>query len=797
MSREDDGATLLHMDELKEEADQAASESVGVEMTVVRPNATETKDSTASRMEEDDGPPDTEESIRQRALYLADRVKKFQHYDINDTAKAQLLLKNQGLLGGGTSLPPGCPTEDNLETSGDFYFDYEVMRHGELIKNSDDDSASPNNLMPGEIIKVNDGDFPVDCIFLNKIFETEGEDDHYNPTFLSTTHYDGAVYPKKYWRGKPPIVLNQDTNEAEDPRPELKPESYHEDEIKAMKQADLVMAGLKTEQQYAALRGEVRVMPVNQVDDLKFVDAELSLEQTDGLTEPVNFRVTFRHDFIPRGAKVTANGCWAVVAYQKSKGKLLSEQQKHWMQDFRDNIAQTMENKRLGHQPIANEDWKEDSVKVTPSTGGQLKGDDTGTTIGTGTGKKQQAQNNLFYFISLAMLALCVIAAVVLAIVFGVISDSGSTAAPASSVPSTPALLAGTVGHRSVVLTYQSSSSDGNSPVTQYNVEATYTGGTALSVSVAADETCTGGATCSSALITVSGLTNGVAYSFTISATNLVGTSAVSASLGPFTPSDPTRTALGNIYTALNGPWYVTQTDGSCASASGWDASDIDGSWYCGWSGISCTNSQGTSLTDSERATIEAMTDTTEKNAAMDNVTVTGLNLAEYYADNTCNINTPLTGTLPGDIGSLTDLTEINFAADKITGMLPSEIGGLTNLVTLNLQRNCFTNELPGEMIQMTALRNLDLSGQTSINGHGCGTNGFIGFNMDGDLQGQWSNFWSQVRAYDATTNSYGTCQLGFNTWVDSTRTCSDYPDSFKACTGSGSSGNDPATCPS
>ena len=49
-------------------------------------------------------------------------------------------------------------------------------------------------------------------------------------------------------------MLNKN-NEAEDPRPELG--NYQADEVKAMKQADLTMAGLKTEQQYAALRGEV------------------------------------------------------------------------------------------------------------------------------------------------------------------------------------------------------------------------------------------------------------------------------------------------------------------------------------------------------------------------------------------------------------------------------------------------------------------------------------------------------------------------------------------------------------
>lgn len=126
MSREDDGATLLHMDELREEADQAASESVGVEMTEMRSNPNETKFSTASFMDDDDVPPDeevncrhssqqrdeacfaTQESIRAKAQYQADRVKKMGCYDINDTAKAQRLLKNQALLGGTPPQKP-CP----------------------------------------------------------------------------------------------------------------------------------------------------------------------------------------------------------------------------------------------------------------------------------------------------------------------------------------------------------------------------------------------------------------------------------------------------------------------------------------------------------------------------------------------------------------------------------------------------------------------------------------------------------------------------------------------------------------
>ena len=97
------------------------------------------------------------------------------------------------------------------------------------------------------------------------------------------------------------------------------------------------------------------------------------------------------------------------------------------------------------------------------------QGDNTATTMTMDTNKKQLARNNWFYFFSLALLALCVVAAAALAIVFGVMSSSSSDAATPSSLPSTPTLTAGVVGQRSVVLTYQSSSSDGGYPPSPFS----------------------------------------------------------------------------------------------------------------------------------------------------------------------------------------------------------------------------------------------------------------------------------------------------------------------------------------
>ena len=76
-----------------------------------------------------------------------------------------------------------------------------------------------------------------------------------------------------------------------------------------------------------------------------------------------------------------------------------------------------------------------------------------------------------------------------------------------------------------------------------------------------------------------------------------------------------------------------------------------------------------------------------------------------------------LTGEIPPEIGNLTNLTYLSLLDNQLTGSIPPEIGNLTNLTYLSLGYNQFTGEIPSEMWNLTNLtllylRNNQLTGE-------------------------------------------------------------------------------------
>jgi len=95
------------------------------------------------------------------------------------------------------------------------------------------------------------------------------------------------------------------------------------------------------------------------------------------------------------------------------------------------------------------------------------------------------------------------------------------------ATPGAPTGLSGAGGNGQVALTWTAPSSNGGNSITGYVVEYTPSGGAAQTVS-------TGSATAS---YTVTGLTNGTAYTFRVAAVNAIGTGAYSSASAAVTPA--------------------------------------------------------------------------------------------------------------------------------------------------------------------------------------------------------------------------------------------------------------------
>ena len=79
---------------------------------------------------------------------------------------------------------------------------------------------------------------------------------------------------------------------------------------------------------------------------------------------------------------------------------------------------------------------------------------------------------------------------------------------------------------------------------------------------------------------------------------------------------------------------------------------------------------------------------------------VTSLNITPFY----------LSGTIPAELGDLTELKSIRLGFNDLTGSIPTELGNLTNLTELDLNSNDLTGTIPTELGSLANLTRLDLA---------------------------------------------------------------------------------------
>ena len=138
----------------------------------------------------------------------------------------------------------------------------------------------------------------------------------------------------------------------------------------------------------------------------------------------------------------------------------------------------------------------------------------------------------------------------------------GYTISPAPTVPGAPTAVSATAGNAQASVQWSAPASDGGSPITGYTVTSA-PGGRTCSPTPATGTNCT-----------VTGLTNGTPYTFSVTARNGVGTGPASAASAPVTPVAPAvvRRPDGRIRLGTSGAYVgnnVYNATGSGQSRTG------------------------------------------------------------------------------------------------------------------------------------------------------------------------------------------------------------------------------------
>ena len=86
-------------------------------------------------------------------------------------------------------------------------------------------------------------------------------------------------------------------------------------------------------------------------------------------------------------------------------------------------------------------------------------------------------------------------------------------------------------------------------------------------------------------------------------------------------------------------------------------------------------------------------------------------NLTALYLDTNA-----LSGAIPPELGSLSNLTDLSLYHNALSGAIPAELGSLSNLAELDLRNNALSGAIPAELGSLSNLTNLrllsnDLSG--------------------------------------------------------------------------------------
>ena len=150
----------------------------------------------------------------------------------------------------------------------------------------------------------------------------------------------------------------------------------------------------------------------------------------------------------------------------------------------------------------------------------------------------------------------------------------------------------------------------------------------------------------------------------------ITGTAGDASGVAEITVENPDRTALVALYNATDGPNWIDNTN--------WLSDAPLGEWY----GVE--------------------TDASGRVAKID--------LGGTYDDEARQwVRHGLVGSIPGEIGNLTNLEGLRLGRNRLTGTIPTELGRLASLEELDLPDNLLLGPIPPELGRLARLQYLDL----------------------------------------------------------------------------------------
>ena len=153
-----------------------------------------------------------------------------------------------------------------------------------------------------------------------------------------------------------------------------------------------------------------------------------------------------------------------------------------------------------------------------------------------------------------------------------------------------------------------------------------------------------------------------------------------------------------------------------------------------------------------------------------------------YSIENTTEINlynNQLTGSIPPEIGNLTNLNYLGLGANQLTGYIPPEIGNLTNLTTLLLGFNDLEGSIP-----------LDIGNLTNLNFL------FLGYNqLTGPIPQEIGNLTNLIELVFENNQLTGVipesiCNLNIELELNNNQLCPPYPECIEEFVGNQDTSN-------